>query len=163
MFEVEEIKRQVKIEDVLRMEGITLSRGRCACPIHHGKDKNFSVKGDNFKCFVCGESGDVIELWQKINGVSFRQAISELAATFGISGTPTLDMVRRQVDRERQKQFDTLAAEVWKHTFEELTKERRERWLKGDDIHLYDTALDFLERTKAPVTTAALKKAIGVE
>ena len=34
---------------------------RIPCPIHNGKDYNFSFTDKGFKCFVCGESGDVID------------------------------------------------------------------------------------------------------
>lgn len=58
--------------------------GRCACPIHGGKDRNCRLyKGNKgFFCFVCHGGGDVIELVRAVNGCSFKQAVEWLNSTF---------------------------------------------------------------------------------
>lgn len=58
------IHASVSIEDALNyyVPGIQIKHRRCPCPIHNGKDFNFSFNETGFKCFVCGESGDVIGL-----------------------------------------------------------------------------------------------------
>jgi len=58
------IRDTVSIEDVLSAYRPDLQprNRRCPCPIHQGKDNNFSFGDRWFKCFVCGESGDVIAL-----------------------------------------------------------------------------------------------------
>lgn len=48
------------------------------CPFHDEKTPSFSVKGEKFKCFGCGESGDVIDFVQKYFNLSFQDALKHL-------------------------------------------------------------------------------------
>ena len=59
-------------KDHLRADG----RGRYVCPYCNsgghgtrGSDSAFSIKGDTFKCFSCGTTGDVFDLAGKIHGL----------------------------------------------------------------------------------------------
>lgn len=45
---------------------------RIPCPIHHGKDYNFSYTKHGYKCFVCGASGDVITFVKDTQGCATR-------------------------------------------------------------------------------------------
>lgn len=45
---------------------------RMPCPIHNGKDYNFSFTTTGFRCFVCNESGDVIEFTRLVRGLKSR-------------------------------------------------------------------------------------------
>lgn len=58
------IRESVTVEDVLTTycPGIHIRNRRCPCPIHHGQDFNFSFNDHGYTCFVCGSSGDVIDL-----------------------------------------------------------------------------------------------------
>lgn len=58
------IRDTVSIEDALGYyrPDIQPRHRRCPCPIHDGKDYNFSFTDRGFRCFVCNESGDVIAL-----------------------------------------------------------------------------------------------------
>lgn len=58
------IREAVTVSEVLATycPGIQIRNHRCPCPIHHGQDPNFSFTDHGYKCFVCGESGDVIDL-----------------------------------------------------------------------------------------------------
>lgn len=56
---------------------------RCPCPIHNGKDYNFSFGDHWFKCFVCNESGDVISLVKGICELPTRaDAMKKICADF---------------------------------------------------------------------------------
>src|SRR3954469_19465192 len=58
---------------------------RGPCPFHHGKDANFSVTmRGGYKCFVCGESGDVFTFVQKHLGLDFVEAVKLVGAKFGV-------------------------------------------------------------------------------
>ena len=54
-------------------------RGNVSCPFHKDKTPSFQIKKNNtFTCYSCGEYGDVIDLYQKLNNVSFLQAVEAL-------------------------------------------------------------------------------------
>lgn len=75
----EEIKSRVTMPDVLEAYGIPVSRrGRIPCPLHHGKDNNFSYSDKWFKCFVCGASGSVIDFVMGLHEIPFSEACVKL-------------------------------------------------------------------------------------
>jgi len=51
------------------------------CPFHSEKTPSFSVHSQHqfFKCFGCGEGGDVITFIMKIDGMTFWEAVTYLA------------------------------------------------------------------------------------
>ena len=72
------------ITETIRNEGINLKqRGRdlwACCPFH--VDRTPSLKVDverqRFKCFGCGEGGDVIDFIQKLHNLDFKDALRYL-------------------------------------------------------------------------------------
>ncbi len=56
------------------------------CPFHTEKSASFHVrdKEGTFKCFGCGEGGDIFKLCQKLEGVDFVGAIDRLAIEAGM-------------------------------------------------------------------------------
>lgn len=56
------------------------------CPFHSEKTPSFSVHSQHqfFKCFGCGEGGDVITFIMKIDGMTFWEAVTYLAERQGI-------------------------------------------------------------------------------
>lgn len=58
---------------------------RSRCPLHQGSSLSFAVTKTRsgavlWHCFVCNEGGSVIDLVQKLDGCSFRQALATLGA-----------------------------------------------------------------------------------
>ncbi len=56
------------------------------CPFHSEKTPSFVVSPEKqiFKCFGCGVAGDVVTFYMKIKGLSFKEALLELAEQAGI-------------------------------------------------------------------------------
>lgn len=56
------------------------------CPFHSEKIPSFVVSPEKqiFKCFGCGSAGDVVTFYTKIKGLSFKEALLELAEKAGI-------------------------------------------------------------------------------
>ncbi|MGB5528291.1 MAG: DNA primase, partial [Gemmatimonadota bacterium] len=56
------------------------------CPLHGGEGPNFSVDPVRgiFKCFVCGEGGDVFSFLMKHLGLDFPSAVRQVAGRVGI-------------------------------------------------------------------------------
>ncbi len=57
------------------------------CPFHKEKTPSFHANPEKgiFKCFGCGEGGDVFAFVQKTKGLGFLDAVKELAHQFGVS------------------------------------------------------------------------------
>lgn len=55
---------------------------RVRCPFHDDKDPSLTLTADAglWYCFPCGLGGDVIELFRRVRGVPFADAVRELAA-----------------------------------------------------------------------------------
>ena len=89
------IRDQVRIEDVvgdyvqLRRAGADSMKG--LCPFHDEKSPSFHVRPNHghFHCFGCGEGGDVYAFIQKIEHVSFVEAVEVLADRIGYAVTYT--------------------------------------------------------------------------
>jgi len=86
----EQVKSTVRIEDVvgevvrLRKSGAYRFMG--LCPFHSEKTPSFTVHAtlQIYKCFSCGEAGDVFSFVMKTQGVGFFEALKLLAERHGI-------------------------------------------------------------------------------
>ena len=89
------IREQVRIEDIvgdyvqLRRAGVDSMKG--LCPFHDEKSPSFHVRPNHghFHCFGCGAGGDVYAFLQKIEHVSFVEAVELLADRIGYTVTYT--------------------------------------------------------------------------
>lgn len=80
MFNVNEILDNTDLRDLVEKAGGHIEKGRCACPIHGGKDSSgFAIYHkdgrDLWNCFSgdCG-GGDAIDFVQKWRGLDFKRA-----------------------------------------------------------------------------------------
>lgn len=77
------------------------------CPFHTEDTPSFHVRPrlGMFKCFGCGESGDVFSFVQKLRGIGFREALEFLAERAGVTlGSLSPEERRRQVERKRTRE-----------------------------------------------------------
>lgn len=111
MLTADEVKACLTVPDVLAHYGIAAGRGRrIPCPLHNGKDNNFSYTDQYFKCFVCGESGDVISFVQKYKGIPFKEAMLEINDFLHIgNGSADLDQIK--IKAEYQKMLKRQAVD----------------------------------------------------
>jgi len=86
---VQEIRERAEILEVCG-EFVQLKRSgktyRGPCPLHGGEGPNFSVDPTRgiFKCFVCGEGGDVFSFLMKHLGLDFPSAVRQVASRVGV-------------------------------------------------------------------------------
>ena len=75
------------------------------CPFHGEDTASFSVSADKqfFKCFGCGEGGNVIGFIMKIEGLSFPEAARKLADRCGVI-IPEKDLTPQQIAAQQEKQ-----------------------------------------------------------
>ncbi|WP_006241051.1 DNA primase [Mycolicibacterium tusciae] len=109
------IRERVRIEEVvgdyvqLRRAGADSLKG--LCPFHDEKSPSFHVRPNHghFHCFGCGEGGDVYAFVQKIEHVSFVEAVELLADRVGYTVTYTGGSTTN-VQRDRGSRSRLLAA-----------------------------------------------------
>jgi len=108
MSQIQAIKEANDIISVIG-ERINLQRSggqyRGLCPFHSEKSPSFFVNEQmqRYKCFGCGEAGDVFTFLEKYEGMSFAESLEYLAEKAGI----TLEKFQSNPEDELQK--DVLA------------------------------------------------------
>jgi DNA primase len=123
------IKSAVTVPMALNMYGYGSDRTRIPCPIHNGKDANFSIRDDHWHCFVCGEGGDVITLVMKLFNLPFRAACERLNADFrlGIDLHAPVDTALIRAHRAAQAEKKRVQAER-DEQIRRLCDEHRRLW-----------------------------------
>jgi len=118
--DIASIRERVRIEDVvgeyvqLRRAGVDSMKG--LCPFHDEKSPSFHVRPNHghFHCFGCGEGGDVYTFLQKIEHVTFVEAIEMLADRIGYTitytGASTTNVQRDKGSRSRLIAANAAAA-----------------------------------------------------
>ena len=62
-----------------RLTNNTVRNKLAKCPFHNDGTASLSLgKYNRFNCFGCGEKGDAIELYKRLAGVSFKDAVREI-------------------------------------------------------------------------------------
>ena len=87
---IEELRERADLLDIVGRHVLLKKQGsnwQGLCPFHHEKTPSFGVRPDQgyFKCFGCGAGGDIFNFIMKIKGLSFYEAIEDLAAAVGLS------------------------------------------------------------------------------
>jgi DNA primase len=90
------------------------------CPFHNEKTPSFIVSEDRgiYKCFGCGEYGDVFTFYMKYKGLTFVEAMEELAKRYGIT-------IPKKISKKESAQTETrhdLAYKATKTTAEYFNK-----------------------------------------
>lgn len=99
--EIQEIKARLNLVDIvqryvnLRHSGG--SRWMGTCPFHQETKPSFSVDADQgfYHCFGCHAHGDLFDFYQQINGLTFSEALEQLAEEAGVQ------LVRRNNNDDR--------------------------------------------------------------
>ncbi|MDP1710333.1 MAG: CHC2 zinc finger domain-containing protein, partial [candidate division WWE3 bacterium] len=134
--QIEEVKRKLDVVEVISSYLPLQKSGKnykALCPFHSEKTPSFMVSPtlQIFKCFGCGEGGDVISFYSKIEGVPFGEALKEMAKRAGVKLLSRKESPQDQ-QRERIFELNRLAANY----FHFLLTEHR----------IGSNALEFLKR-----------------
>lgn len=120
--EINNIKQSApQIEEVIGRYVQLTRKGKSLlglCPFHEDHHPSLSVNPEKqyFTCFACGEKGDVIHFLQKIEGVSFGEAVRKLT---GDKGQMTVNRKRPTGDRDA-KQLSTVTCQLSTESFLDL-------------------------------------------
>lgn len=149
--QIEEIKSKLDITSVVSEYVPNLKRSGNnsfgLCPFHKEKTPSFSVNSDLglFKCFGCGEGGDVIKFLQKIEGLDFPNALELAAKKAGVVLKKRAYTVDSKVQKEKERLLNAnhLTAEFYnyvlcKHKLGEAGREyAKSRKIEGSAIEKY--------------------------
>ncbi|MGB3975215.1 MAG: DNA primase [bacterium] len=111
------IRERVSIERVIG-EYVPLKKSghrfKGLCPFHQEKTPSFTVNTDLqiFKCFGCGESGNVFNFLMKYENISFLEAVQKLALSAGIE-IPEMSLESPQDKSEKANVFEIMN-KAWK-------------------------------------------------
>jgi len=86
---IEAIRDRTDIAEIVRRHVTLTRRGRShvgLCPFHQEKTPSFHVLPQKqiFYCFGCGAGGDVFKFMMELEGLSFIEAVKELAGPAGV-------------------------------------------------------------------------------
>jgi DNA primase len=87
--DIDEVRARINIADIvgdyvtLKNAGVGSMKG--LCPFHEERSPSFHVRPQVgfYHCFGCGEGGDVFTFLQKLDHVSFSEAVERMAARIG--------------------------------------------------------------------------------
>ncbi|MCK4918565.1 MAG: DNA primase [Candidatus Pacebacteria bacterium] len=106
---IEQIKEKLNIVDVvssyIKVEKAG-SNFKACCPFHNEKTPSFFISPDRgtFKCFGCGEGGDIFTFVEKYEGVDFKGSLKLLAEKAGV----VLVKEDPQKTNEKNRIYDVL-------------------------------------------------------
>lgn len=153
---LEELRAKNDIVDVAS-KYITLNRRGAnfwaCCPFHNEKTPSFSIKQDGqfFKCFGCGESGNVITFIRKMENVDFFTACEILCKNCGMQMPTNEDaeeMHKKKRERDRAYQIlkettDFYHQNLLNNPNSEQAKYLKSRGLSSDMIEKFKIGASF--------------------
>lgn len=108
-----EVKNKLSVVDVVG-ESVPLKKAgttyKGLCPFHGEKTPSFTVTParDSWKCFGCGEGGDIFSFVMKRDGLTFPEALKVLAAKAGVE----LDERTSREDAHKKRLRDVLESAI---------------------------------------------------
>ncbi len=109
------------------------------CPFHNEKTPSFSIKQDGqfFKCFGCGESGNVINFVSKMENIDFMSAVELLAKNAGLqmpSDKDASEMQRLKQERDRMYEILKVTAEFYHNNLINNPNSKQANYLKSRNL-----------------------------
>lgn len=112
------IKEQLDLKEVVERYGVVLNnRNKGLCPFHNENTPSFCIKNQRYKCFGCGEGGDVINFVSKLLGLDNKNACMTLNDDFNlnliesdisdqqsIANKRKLTFLRKEKQKQKRKQ-----------------------------------------------------------
>lgn len=116
--QIEEIKNKIDIVSIvgkyvkLRQAGKNYSG---LCPFHNEKTPSFIVSPDlqRYKCFGCGETGDIYNFIQKVENIDFPETLERLAKEAGVE-------IKKTETNYKYKTLEEINYNATKYYYKEL-------------------------------------------
>lgn len=170
MIDQHTIQRIVAAADIVDVisEYVPLKRAGASykglCPFHDDTTPSFVVypASGTFKCFACGEGGNVVGFLMKHNGWEYLETIKWLAAKYGIA----VEEHRPRMDQDEEKMFRAVewaATHFEANLMQEAGRAGREyfqsRGFTEETIHTF--RLGYAPADRSNLTLAAFKQYIS--
>ncbi|MEO1007951.1 MAG: DNA primase [Planctomycetota bacterium] len=171
-----DIERVLSATDIVRVvrERVDLKeKGRewvGLCPFHDDRSPSMYVSPAKqiFKCFACGEGGDVLAFVQKYDGVDFPQALRHLAEVAGIelSNRPREASESTRTERAAVLEANAFAQRYFRETLADpargrtaramierrgISPEMQEAFGLGAAVDAWDGLANAVARARAPM------------
>lgn len=162
---LDELRQRITLSGVISRTTKLQKAGRewkACCPFHNEKSPSFTVNDEKgfYHCFGCGAHGDVIRWMTDQRGLSFMDAVKELASEAGMEVPAPDPRSARQAEQRAGLHDVTAAAQEWfKKSLLQPEGEKAREYLKrrGFDAHTIERfGFGF-----APEGRQALKAALG--
>lgn len=173
--QIDQVRSSVDIVETVREYVPSLKiAGRSVkglCPFHAERTPSFHVQPDKglYKCFGCGEGGDVFAFLAKIENLTFSEAVERVASQAGITLKKEKSRDAREPEGQREKILRVLEAAA-SYYEEKLWKDRSGEAVQAylDERHVTeDTArafrLGLAPQTGEPAFEALVKKGFAIE
>jgi len=110
-------KNNIDLVLVVESAGVELTRSGTRhvglCPFHSEKTPSFYIFQDNhYKCFGCGEHGDVITFVQKMYGLTFPDALKHL----GIEQGRITPEAKEEIQRRKRERQEVEGFKLWERS-----------------------------------------------
>ncbi len=114
---VEEIRNRADLVEIVAEQTRLKRSGRTfrgPCPLHGGEGPNFSVDPTRniYKCFVCGEGGDLFSFPMKLFGMSFTEAVRWVGERVGVE-VPEVQRSKPEIDPHAELHEANAFAAEW--------------------------------------------------
>ena len=121
---IEEVKSRCDIVDVISDYIKVQNSGanyKGLCPFHGEKTPSFYINSQKqiYKCFGCGEGGDVINFVMKMENLEFMDAVKLLARRCGVEVNTNMDE-QSKLKMEKIKKFQDIHTEAARYYFSTL-------------------------------------------
>jgi len=126
-YPVEEIREKSDLVEIVSAHVALRKRGKNLvglCPFHNEKTPSFHVDPAKqlWHCYGCGEGGDVFSFVEKIDGVSFREALELLAQKAGVRVPGPERMARELSEREKLLHANSVACAFYRSRLRESAR-----------------------------------------
>lgn len=144
-YPIEEIREKCDLVEIISAHVALRKAGRGftgLCPFHNEKTPSFHVNAERqiWKCFGCGEGGDVFKFVQKMDNLTFPQAVEQLARKAGVTIERSEQAVRAYSERERLLRANSVACAFFRVALDRSAKAKdylSRRGLSADAVERY--------------------------
>ena len=122
-YPLEEIRERCDLVEIISAHVALRKRGKSLtglCPFHNEKTPSFHVSPERqiWKCYGCGEGGDVFSFVRKVDNLTFPEAVEQLARKAGITIERSEKAVREYSEKERILRANNIACSFYRSMLE---------------------------------------------